>query len=851
MSLPLLPDSELGSRVSDDEAGFGALTTPQGVLPLRALKVHARIDGLAVRTDVVQTFVNAFSMPLEATYIFPLPDRAAVTSFKMQVAGRIVEGTLKERGEARRDYDRAIKAGQRASIAEEERSGVFTLRVGNLMPGEEAVIHLTLSGPLPCEQGEATFRFPLVVAPRYIPGTPLPGPSVGDGTESDTDAVPDASRITPPVLLPGYPHPVQLALRVDLASGGLPIHDLRSSLHAVSTVEKDGLQRIEVQPGERLNRDFLLRFRVGNEAVRTSFVLQPDAEGDEGTFLLTVVPPTTTPASRPRDIAFVLDRSGSMQGWKIVAARRALSRMVDTLTDEDRFTVIAFDNARETPPAFNGPALVPATNRNRFRAVEYLATVDGRGGTEIAPALECAVDQLASRQPNRDRLLVLVTDGQVGNEDQVLRSLAQKLKGVRVFALGIDQAVNLAFLNRLADLGGGTADQVESEDRLDEVMDRVHRRLGTPVLTDLALKPQGLEVNSASIVPSRIPDLHAGTPVTILGRYIGPKTGSVTVSAHESGRPWTETVSATLTEGGAMPALWARRYVRELEDRYASGQGKPDRHTLMDRIVRTSLRFGVLCRFTAFVAVDVQEVVNPDGTVHRVTQPVEPAAGWDMLGTGEAEDQGAMYAMAPSAARGGMSGAMGIAGLSDTESVDSYLMEFEGSRTYEKLARSAPPSPPSPPTPPRRKAADRPLAHSARVQLAIQHAFQEAFLRSAGEVTPEDLLLGLLRLLDVKEALELVGITADAASIRQAVLDRLRALPAAPASNSVTTRVEECRYSDEARRVLHFAQEAAQDEPDGKINPEHVLRGLLSLGTGVAAEILEGLQKKRSESFWM
>ncbi len=171
------------------------------------MDIYTRIDGLIAQTDLTQTFQNVHAEPLEATYIFPLPDRAAVTRFRLEVAGRVIEGELKERAAARKEYDQAIKAGHRAAITEEERPGVFTMRVGNLPPGEEATVRLSLTGPLPYSEGEATFRFPLVVAPRYIPGTPLSGPSVGDGVATDTDAVPDASRITPPVLLPGFPKP--------------------------------------------------------------------------------------------------------------------------------------------------------------------------------------------------------------------------------------------------------------------------------------------------------------------------------------------------------------------------------------------------------------------------------------------------------------------------------------------------------------------------------------------------------------------------------------------------------------------------------------------------------------------
>ncbi len=192
--LPALTD-DVRLPSADADAGFGALETARGPLPLKALDVQAAIDGLVARTDVAQTFVNTHAEALEATYIFPLPDRAAVTRFRLEVAGRVIEGVLKERGAARREYDQAIQAGHRAAITEEERPGVFTMRVGNLPPGEAATVRLSLTGPLPYADGEATFRFPLVVAPRYIPGTPLPGPSVGAGVAPDTDAVPDASRI--------------------------------------------------------------------------------------------------------------------------------------------------------------------------------------------------------------------------------------------------------------------------------------------------------------------------------------------------------------------------------------------------------------------------------------------------------------------------------------------------------------------------------------------------------------------------------------------------------------------------------------------------------------------------------
>ncbi|HTV69007.1 MAG TPA: VIT domain-containing protein, partial [Rhizobiaceae bacterium] len=535
-SLPEMLDDEIKHCPSaDEESGFGALTTEKGCLPLKSMDVLARIDGLIARTMLTQTFVNTHAEALEATYIFPLPDRAAVTHFRLEVAGRIVEGELKERGAARQEYDRAIQKGHRAAITEEERPGVFTMRVGNLPPGEEATVRLTLTGPLPYSDGEATFRFPLVVAPRYIPGTPLPGAAVGDGVAPDSDAVPDASRISPPVLLPGFPNPVRLGLSVEVPLSSLQPSDFHSSLHTIVESDDNDTKLFRLQPGERLDRDFLLRFRIGQDRLVTSLSLQPDRDGPEGTFLLTLIPPVAKTGQRTgRDVVFVLDRSGSMSGWKIVAARRALARMVDTLTEHDRFTVYAFDDRIETPPELGGNHLVAATNRLRFRAVEFLAKIDARGGTEMAEPLNRAVNELSrDKATGRERILVLVTDGQVGNEDQILRHLRQRLKGIRVYTLGIDQAVNAAFLRRLADLGGGCSELVESEDRLDEVMDSVHRHIGTPVLTGLRLEPAGMKFLPESVVPGRIPDLFAGTPLILSGRYRGDADGAIALQARD------------------------------------------------------------------------------------------------------------------------------------------------------------------------------------------------------------------------------------------------------------------------------------------------------------------------------
>jgi Ca-activated chloride channel family protein len=684
---------------ADPDAGFGTLSTTKGALPLAALAVQARLDGLIAGVEVCQTFINAHDEPLEATYIFPLPDRAAVTSFRLEVAGRVVEGELQERTKARQQYDEAIMGGHRAAIAEEERAGVFTMRVGNLPPGERAVVKLTLVGPLPYSDGEVTFRFPLVVAPRYIPGKPLPGEPTGSGVSADTDAVPDASRISPPVLLPGFPNPVQLRLEVEVAESSLAPHDFISSLHTVLEEQRENVLRFRILPGERLDRDFVLRYRLGSDRVHTALTVQPDAGGsDEGTFLLTVVPPTVkgSQAQRPRDVVFVLDRSGSMSGWKMVAARRAVARMVETLTEHDRFTVYAFDDSIETPGGFDGIALVPASDRQRFRAAEFLAGIDARGGTEMADPLDKAMQELlrGTQSGEADRILVLITDGQVGNEDAILRKLGQRGTGVRIFTLGIDRAVNAAFLRRLADLGGGSSEVVESEERLDAVMDQVHRHIGTPVLTGLAIMGAGLDLVASSLVPGRLPDLFAGAPLLISGRYRGGHQGAaVRLRARDAGNEsWSTEVRAYKDAEAPLSKVWARGRVRELEDRYAIDRG--DKAKLEHEIVETSLRFGVLSRFTAFVAVDRAAVVNPGGAVKQVTQAVEQPSGWGRNATVGSR----VSASAPPNAAGA-GGAMRAS--RDAAKARSFASHREmGNAPLASRSAPASPRPPASPPPP-------------------------------------------------------------------------------------------------------------------------------------------------------
>lgn len=621
-----------------ENAGFGCLRGPAGALPLAAFSADCVVAGPVWRWRLRQTFVNQAHDVIEAVYIFPLPARAAVSAFRLRVAGRLVEGDLRERGAAREAYQQAIAVGKRAALLEEDRPDVFTIQVGNIRPGEHAEVELELSGPVTIEDGVASMRLPLVVAPRYIPGRAL-GDDVGLGTAGDTDAVPDASRISPPVLLPGFPNPVRLD--ISLAISGVDLDGLGCSLPTVA----DGIGRWRVLPGQRLDRDCIVRWPARGAALDLRALLAGSAADGGCTLAVSIIPPAGLAASpKPRDVVVLLDRSGSMGGWKMVAARRAAARLIDALDVRDRFAALAFDNSVEGHDGVQG-GLHPATDRARFAAVSWLARIEARGGTELTGALDRAFALLSGTEDDRERILVLVTDAQIGDEDHLLKRHAAALRRTRVIALGIDQAVNEGLLERLVAPNGGWQACVESEDWLDRVLAVAARMVQPAALADIVVETA--EGSLPACTPDPLSDAWYSRPLTLWSR-LPQAPSTVTVrGVLADGSPWRSEVAVETLAEPALHQAWARGRIRDLEDRYAVAASTE----LSAEIVAVSLRERVLSRFTAFVAVDHE--VSSTGQPRSVVQAVETPAGWDTSSAAACHSQQAQYefmAVAPSPA---------------------------------------------------------------------------------------------------------------------------------------------------------------------------------------------------------
>ncbi|MBS2034894.1 VWA domain-containing protein [bacterium] len=601
-------------RVPSDLGSFGSLQTASGILPLQSMSLQGHISGLLYQLKLVQRFYNPYNQPLEATYIFPLPGRAAVSSFVMQTEQRRVIGRLEERGEARRQYQQAVAQGKQAALAEEERSEVFTMTVGNIPPHQFVEVEMELHGPLTFADGRAMFRFPLVVAPRYIPGTPYSGEGVGQGVATDTNAVPDASRISPPVLLPGYPNPVQLGVNIQVDTGGLIFGLPEVSMPDLLCWNEPAGFRISLQPtADRLDRDLIVRFPLPSPQMQSSFQIS------NGYYVLNLIPDDLHQMGpqTPRQVVTLLDRSGSMAGWKMVCARRAVGRLIDSLTDRDAFQVLNFDDRIE----YLDPRkthLRWASDRERYLALEALGKVNDRGGTEILPAIQAGVNMLRGQA---DPYLILITDGQVGNESEVLRWIQQNAQGIRIFTVGIDTAVNVSLLERIAQVSGGHFTLVTSEDQLDEEMLGLRRRINPPLLSRVSIQLPGAESSPASV------DLFQGLAARQMGFVRGHVGHEVEVVGYaRDGRAFRNRLPVTHCGGQTIEKMWARERVLELEHGFLAGWKQPAYQPAA--IAQFALQHGVLCRFTAFVAVDEQSFVP--GPMHQVTQAVSAPDGQAM-----------------------------------------------------------------------------------------------------------------------------------------------------------------------------------------------------------------------------
>jgi Ca-activated chloride channel family protein len=548
-----------------------------------------------------------------------------VYDLEIRIGQRIIRSAIREREEAKRIYEAAKAEGKRAALVEQERPNIFTASVANLMPGDKVDVRLRFVQPLQWEDGRIRLTFPTVVGPRYIPGTQPVGYS-GTGWSLDTDAVTDASRITPPVRHPDSRPGHDLSLAVEL-DAGFHTASVKCVSHGVNVRKlDDGRQRVELAAGATLpNRDFVLELYQAPGAVpQTALFLSPEPGAGETHFLLAAFPPTAPRSERvPIEMLYLVDVSGSMAGTSIEQAREALLQALDRLSPGDRFGIVAFES---NFTAF-APEPLLATTGNLDAARRWVRSLEANGGTEMLPALRhlMAFPGLVGHL----RHILVLTDGDLGNEEQIFDALRRNLGDARLFTVAIGSAPNHFLATKMAQFGRGSFTHIADAAEIQQQIGRLLDRIASPVLTNVTLAIEG--VQAAEIYPEKLPDLFLRQPLVIYGRIANGKAGRVRFaaragsSAFEANIPF-DAAKATFHPG--ITTLWARQRIEDALDRWRTAEEK-DRDGIRAAIVADAIRYRLVTRFTSLVAVE-EVVANPGGQQHTAAVPTELPHGWQL-----------------------------------------------------------------------------------------------------------------------------------------------------------------------------------------------------------------------------
>jgi Ca-activated chloride channel family protein len=594
-------------------------------VPLVHTDVTLDVRGLAAAATVTQQYVNSGTEPIEAVYVFPLPHDSAVYDMEIRVGNRLIRSVIREREEAKRVYESAKSEGKRAALVEEERPNIFTASVANLMPGDHIEVRLRYVEPLHWEDGRIRLVFPMVVGPRYIPGTQAVG-HTGTGWAVDTDAVSDASRITPPVRNPDSRPGHDISVSVDL-DPGFEFGSINSVSHAI-TVRRlpDGRRHVELASGATIpNKDFVLEVQQAESTQpKTALFLSPDPGSGETYFLLSAFPPTVQPVKRmPVEMLYMIDVSGSMGGTSITQAREALLQALDRLGPNDRFGILAFNHAYYE---FASEPLT-ATTENLAAARRFVQHLEAGGGTEMLPALLHLM-----RKPETSgylRHIILLTDGDLGNEEQIFAALRLKLGGARLYTVAIGSAPNFFLATKMAQFGRGTFTHIADIGEIREQMGRLLETIESPVLTDVKLSFEGVEV--AEVYPQRPPDLFLRQPLLLYGRISQGRTGRVHLTARAGDQPYEANFAFDASTASFHPGittLWARQRVEDLVDRWRLSD-EDSRSGIRAAAIAHAIRYRLVTRFTSLVAVE-EIVANPSGASTQVPVPTELPAGMQM-----------------------------------------------------------------------------------------------------------------------------------------------------------------------------------------------------------------------------
>ncbi len=605
-------------QVQDDTPGSGSLIARGDSVekeipcPLEHTHVQARITGYIGTIEVTQRFKNPFAEKIEAVYVFPLSHDSAVNEFVMTVGDRRIRGIIREREEAKRIYEEARSQGYVASLLTQERPNIFTQKVANIEPGKSIDVNITYIETMTWANGGYEFSFPMVVGPRFNP----PGTTDGVGAVPRREDRTSGQATEVSYLRPGERTGHDIMLAVDLEAG-VEIEDMETPSHAVH-VERVSPTRAAIVLDRKdtiPNKDFVLRWKVAGGAIKTALFTHRDQRG--GYFTLMLFPPKSLLdlPRQPMELVFVLDCSGSMSGEPLAKAKTAIRHAIEKLGPDDTFQIIRFS---EDASAL-GPKPIAATPENVRKGLAFLQSLSSEGGTMMIEGIKAALD--FPHDPRRLRVVSFMTDGHIGNEQEIFTETARRLGDARLFSFGVGSSVNRYLLDGLARMGRGAVAYVGLHEEAGRAVDGFYEAISHPALTDVRVDWGGM--GATEVFPARAQDLLVGRPVVLTGRFTGTGKATIRLTGMAGGERHETALDVDLDDAGATHAgiasIWARMEIKDLAFRASAGEDDG----AAERIKAVALEYGLMSAYTAFVAVDSLTRTEGDhGTTVTVPVPM-------------------------------------------------------------------------------------------------------------------------------------------------------------------------------------------------------------------------------------
>lgn len=588
-------------------------------LPLKATQVDVRISGVIADVTVTQHYRNEGQRAIEAKYVFPGSTKAAVYGMNVRLADRLITADIREKQQARIEYDSAKKEGKTAALLEQHLPNVFQMNVANILPGDDVKVELRYTELLVPQSGNYQFVFPTVVGPRY------------NSPQSENA---QASWVAKPYLPAGQPSATAFDIKVQLAAP-IGLKEVRSDSHAVRVQlageGEAGSQRasVSLQPGAgpANNRDFILDYRLAGDRIESGIMLYPGSPGSGENFFLAMVEPPKQIAAQtisPREYIFVVDISGSMHGFPLETAKALLRELIGSLRPNDSFNVLLFAGSNR----FLSPKSVPASRANIEQAISTIVQMGGGGSTELIPALKRVYAE--PKAADVSRTIVVVTDGYVTVEREAFELVRRNLSQANLFSFGIGSSVNRHLMEGLARAGMGEPFVITKAEQAPAEAARFRKMIESPVLTSVKARFEGLDVYD--VEPAQLPDVLGERPVLVFGKWRGQPGGQLIIEGQGASGPWRQLlpVGSGSQDAAALRYLWARHRIASLSDQEALEGGDAQRR----RITELGLQYNLLTQYTSFLAVDKVVRNTQPGETPSVNQPSPMPEGVSNLALG-------------------------------------------------------------------------------------------------------------------------------------------------------------------------------------------------------------------------